>query len=356
MATDREVDVVEMTDEDLDLAARADDASRLEGMAIRPFTEGDEDSVNDGFNRVFRLERSLEEWAWKFPPDDRGRTIMLAEADGELLAHYAGVPVELRLDGRDWPTAQIVDVFSTRAARAAAFGRRGVWVRTVEAFFDHFGRGGRLALLYGFPSPRPLRLGVLQLGYDAVTPQPIVHLHRRVSGRSRRLRSRLYRAEPAADWEPRLDRLWHRVRSYYPAAVVRDAAYALRRYAGHPHVRYHRFLVLPRIGSEPVGWVVLRVENGVCQLVDLLWDRSHPGVLELVSHLSSLLASQTGCVSEEGWLNGDADGLARLQDLGFVAGPEPRQLVFVARAFHPELDVTALDGRIYLTMGDSDLV
>jgi hypothetical protein len=34
----------------------------------------------------------------------------------------------------------------------------------------------------------------------------------------------------------------------------------------------------------------------------------------------------------------------------------PGQLVMVARAFDPELDVTALDGRVYLTMADADLV
>jgi hypothetical protein len=324
-------------------------------VTIRTFRDGDERRINDGFNAVFGLRRSLEEWAWKFPPDPDGRTIMLAEHDGELLAHYAGAPVRFHLDGHTWPAAQIVDVFSTRNARAAVFGRRGVWVRTVEAFFDGFGRSGRLAVLFGFPSPRPLRLGVLQLGYDAVEPQALTTVERSVVSARRPLRSVAYRAELSPDWDPRLDGLWQRVRSAYPAAVVRDAQHALYRYAGHPTVRYHRFVVLPRFGREAVGWGVFRIEDGVCRLVDLLWDRAHPGALDLLSWLAAKLAAQTGCGRQEAWLTGDTSGLERFRKHGWIAGPEPRSLVFVARAFAAGFDVAALDGRVYITMGDSDL-
>jgi hypothetical protein len=280
---------------------------------------------------------------------------MLAEIENDLLAHYAGVPVRFAIDGREWTAAQIVDVFSTRAARRG-FTRKGVWVRTVEAFFETFGATGRAALLYGFPSPRPLRLGVLQLGYDAVAPQPIVYLSRRPVAASASRRRHLYRAELAADWEPRLDDLWRRVRPSYPVAAVRDAERALRRFAGHPSVRYHRFLVFPRFGRAPVAFAVFRTDEGRCRWVDLLWDHRHPGALELANQLSIGLAAQTGAELEELWLNGDPTGRKLLEDRGFVRSEVPGQVVMVARAFDPDLDVTALDGRVYLTMADADLV
>jgi hypothetical protein len=324
-------------------------------LVIRPFRPGDERAVNDGFNGAFRLERSMDEWAWKFPPSSDGRLIMLAEIGDDLLAHYAGVPVRFAIDGREWNAAQIVDVYSTRAARRG-FTRKGVWVRTVEAFFDTFGQSGRAPLLYGFPSPRPLRLGVLQLGYDAVEPQPIVYLSREPSAASSSHRRHFYRAELAADWEPRLDTLWQRVRRDYPVAAVRDADRALHRLAGHPSVHYHRFLVLPRFGRTPVAFVAFRTDEGRCRWVDLVWDHRHPGALDLVNHLSVGLAEQTGAEIEELWLNGDPEGRSRLVDRGFEQSEVPGKLVMVARAFDPELDVTALDGRVYLTMADADLV
>jgi hypothetical protein len=324
-------------------------------LVIRPFRDGDEIVVNDGFNAAFALDRSLDEWAWKFPPRRDGRLIMLSEIGGNLVAHYAGMPVEFQIDGGTWPAAQIVDVYSTKAARRG-FTRKGVWVKTVEAFFATFGESGRASLLYGFPSPRPLRLGVLQLGYDAVEPQPIVYLSRRPGrvavGRSRHL----YRAELAADWEPRLDALWERVRDDYPVAAVRGADRALYRLAGHPTVRYHRFLVLPRFGRTPVAFAAFRTDESRCRWVDLLWDHRHPGALELVNHLSTRLAADTGAELEELWLNGDPEGERRLLARGFERSEVPGQLVMVARAFHPELDVTALADRVYLTMADADLV
>lgn len=329
----------------------------MDDITLRGFRPGDEHAVNDGFNTAFRLDRGLDEWSWKFPPQPGGRLIMLAERDGELLAHYAGAPVRFGIDGREWPAAQIVDVYSARSARTR-FTRRGVWVRTVEAFFDTFGRSGRAALLFGFPSPRPLRLGVLQLGYDAIQPQPIRYLCRTTAaGRSPLTAARaIYRAELAADWEPRLDALWRRARGAYPVATVRDAERALTRLAGHPTVSYHRFVVTPRLSDVAVAFAAFRTDDGRVRWADLVWDHGHPGALALLAHLSRRLAVQAGATLEELWLNGDPAGEARLKRHGFEVAPEPLGLVLVAKAFDPALDLAALDGRIYLTMADADLV
>jgi hypothetical protein len=322
---------------------------------IRPYRLGDEIAVNNGFNEAFRLSRPLAEWAWKFGVDPAGRLIMVAELDGEILAHYAAVPVRFGEDGRIWNAGQIVDVYSAAKARKS-FTRRGTWVKTVEAFFDTFGRSGRVPLLFGFPSPRPLRLGVLQLGYDSMPPQPIVYLSRRSPSPPARRRRLLYRAEPARDWEPRLDELWDRVRHRYPVAAIRDAEWAVRRFAGHPTARYHRFLVFPRMAARPVAFVAFRSDTGRCRWVDLIWDHEHPGGLELVRHMSGRLADQTGAELEELWLNGDPEGRARLEEAGFRVSEEPGKLVMVARAFDDRIDLQAFDQRVYITMADADLV
>jgi hypothetical protein len=322
---------------------------------IRAYRPGDEVAINTGFNRVFNTSRELAEWGWKFPAEPAGRPIMLALDGEEVLAHYAGVPVRFHVDGALWPAVQIVDVFSARSARRV-FSRRGVWVRTVEEFFSTFGASGRYPLLFGFPGRRALRLGVLQLGYDAMPPQPITYLSRTVfesSSWPSRLR---YRAELARDWEPRLDQLWSRVRLQYPAAVVRDAERALRRLAGRPGVVYHRFLVFPRWSRVPVAWVAFRIDGGRCRWVDLLWDHRHRGALHMVSQLGRRLAGQVGAELEEIWLNGDDPGRSVLEGLGFAVADQPDGLVLVARSFSDELDVNRLDGRVYLTMADADLV
>jgi hypothetical protein len=186
--------------------------------------------------------------------------------------------------------------------------------------------------------------------------QPICYLVRRPPLPRSGLRRRAYRAEPARDWEPRLDELWQSVSHQYPVAVVRDARWGLRRFAGRPGVRYHRFLLFPRFSFHPVGFAAFRTDGGRVRWVDLVWDHRHPGALKLAIHLSARLASQTGAELEELWLTGDAEGRAWLEGCGFEEEIEPNRLMITAVAFDPEVDLKAMAARVYVTMGDSDLV
>jgi hypothetical protein len=322
---------------------------------IRAFRPGDEVAINASFNEVFGRHRTMDEWSWKFPPVVEGRFIMVAARADTILAQYAGIPVRYQIDGSEWTATQIVDVFATREARGP-LGRRGLWVKTVDRYFDDFGRSGRAPLLFGFPGPRHRRLGILQLGYDAMEPpRPIRYLMRTGHPSNHGVRRWRYRAELARDWEPRLDTLWERVKHQYPVAVRRDASWAVRRFAGHPTMRYHRFLVFSRFGSVPVGYAVFRATEGRLRWVDFLWDHRHPGALDLFGHLAARLAEQTGCDREDMWLTGDPDGQFLLGRHGFQEAAEPDGLVMVARAFDGGVDLDAMAERAYITLADSDL-
>ena len=327
----------------------------MDDVTIRPWRPGDEVAINDAFNRVFRLDRPLDDWRWKFQRHEVPAPIMTAWRGGELLAHYAGVPALFQVDGRVVWAAQIVDVFSTPAARRR-FARRGVYVRTVEAFFAEYGETGRFPLLYGFPGARALRLGLLQLGYGAMEPQPVT-VWERPAGRARLAPRRFpYRAEPLEPDDPRPDRLWRRIGARYPVAAVRDGRRLAARLTGRPGVEYRTFLVTPRFSREPVAWVAFRTGDGTVRWADLVWDPAHPGALELAARLGEVLVRQTGAPGESLWLGGDPEAAAVLESLGFTARPEPAGLVMVARSFAGGPDVRAMEGRIYLTMADSDLV
>ncbi len=324
-----------------------------DGIELRPYRRGDEEVINRTFNQVFRTARSLEEWRWKFGGPEA--VAMLAWHGDDLLAQYAALPVRVQVDDASYDAAQIVDVFSTREARRQ-LRRRGVWIQTVERFFERFGASGRLPLLYGFPGKRALRLGVLQLGYDAMAPEPIVYLRRSDPAPRSSLGRLAYRAELVDPGSSELDELWERIRAQYPVAVARDAARLGRRLSGHPTARYHCFLLRRRFGATAVGFVAFRTDGPACQWVELLWDHDHPGVLALAAHLGGKMVAQAGLAREEMWLNGDRLGESILRDRGFVRSEEPSGLVMVARSFDHGLDVGRLPGRVYLTMADADLV
>jgi hypothetical protein len=165
------------------------------------------------------------------------------------------------------------------------------------------------------------------------------------------LRRLFYRAEPSRDWEPRLDRLWERAKHSYPVAVVRDADHALRQFAGHPTVRHHRFLVLPRFSDGAVAFAVFADDGSDCCWLDLLWDHDHPGALELLTHISGRLAAQWGSKRERLCLTGDEAASAVLKRRGFRIREQDAREVDTSM-FRGQLDGENTVDRAYLTVAD----
>jgi len=327
--------------------------SARNGLVLRPFQPGDEHGINAVFNQVFSLSRPLEEWRWKFRGEPRA--IAVATADGEIVAHAAGLPARLQADGRLLRALQVVDTFSLAGHRRRPEWRE-LWVDVMALLADGIGRAQGVDLMLGFPGVRARRQAVARCGYDAVPPQPVTVLARSVTrprGLSRRL---AFRAELAAAHEPRLDGLWAAAAPRTPVAFVHDAVHAESRLSGRPGVEYHRFLILPRLSRRPAAFVAFRVDPEAVRWVDLVWDGRSTGSLELAAHLSAVLAVQAGAPREELWLAGDPEAQAVLERLGFASAPESRGIAVILRALDPHLDLAALDGRFRITMADADLL
>ena len=156
------------------------------------------------------------------------------------------------------------------------------------------------------------------------------------------------------DWEPRLDGLWRRARRSYPVAVVRDADRALRRFAAHPKIHHHRFIVFPRLSSRAVAFAVFAIDGVRCRWLDLLWDHDHPGALELLAHISGRLVSQLGRAGEVLWLAGDDEALALLTKRGFGPDETSPPPVVAACSLTPEFDATTFVERAYITLADAE--
>ena len=56
------------------------------------------------------------------------------------------------------------------------------------------------------------------------------------------------------------------------------------------------------------------------------------------------------------WLTGDPEATRMLCEMGFTDGEDPSGAAMIVRSMTPELDAGVLDGRVYLTMADADLV
>lgn len=322
----------------------------MEGVEFRRFQDGDERAVNDGFNLVFAQRRPLAEWHWKFRDEEERRFIMLAWGDdGQLLVHYGAVPVRVQVGDRVFQAGQIVDVYSRLEARRGLAAAR-TFVANYDRFVETFCGPDALALCYGFPGDRALRLGVRRTSYDDITPWPIARLRRPTARRARL----------APGWDVRegfdaaaAERVWARSRARYKMAVVRDADHLRRRYLGRPDVEY-RHLVAWRRGA-PLALAVVRLGAGTAQLADLVWDGAEPGALAALDRLVRALAVRAEATEVVAWMHNDAEATGGLQRLGWEDAGATPDLRCVVRVFHPDIDWSAVPGRFYLTLGDSDL-
>ena len=319
----------------------------------RVFREGDEAAINRALAKECGVKRSLDEWAWLYPAEEAGRAIVVAEDGGEVIAHCGGVPLRLAVDDGEWEGVRLADVFGP-SNPVAGSSRADVVEKVAENFVETVGSRKDSQFLIGFATRGDGEADAFPRCFgERATPPFLAYTRERAPlSPPRRL---LYRAEAARDWEPRLDDLWARVRRQYPVAVVRDADRALRRFAGHPSVRYQRFLVFPRFSGRAVAFGCFRCDSGRCQWVDLLWDHRHPGALGLLAHISARLVRQFDGAGEELWLAGDDETCVRLEALGFRRS-DPVRLSVVVRSLDPGLDAASLLPRLYLTTADTEMV
>jgi hypothetical protein len=303
---------------------------------FRAYRDGDEAAILRLLEGESAAACALDEWSWLFPPEEHGRQIVVGEQEGEVVAVCAGRPIRVQMHEREWAAIELHHV-------VPADDDDGTSV--VDAFLEIFGSDDRLTLVLathvgdalaqsGFVTSGPQRISVLVREEPA--PAPLARL--------------LYRAEPARDWEPRLDELWRRARRSYPSAVIRDADHVARRFTGHPSIRHHRFLVCPRLSSEAVALAVFTLEGDRLRWVDLVWDHDHPRALSTLAFLSGRLAGQLGAKGEELWLGGDDEAISRLKKMRFSRAELSAPPYVAARSLVPELDAEEFLRRAYLTL------
>jgi hypothetical protein len=313
---------------------------------FRPYAPGDEAAINRGFNEVFGLQRPLQEWEWKFAALPEGRWILVAvDPRGEVVAHYGAVPVRFQVDGEVLRAGQPVDVFCLRRPDLV---HAMVFVRLVREFYRVFGGPERLALLFGFPSERPLRLGKAKMSYGDPAPVPV---WRRGTVGRRSWWTR-HAVKPGLD-AAAADRLWQRSAARYPVATVRDGTWLQRRYTGRPGVEYAHLSAWKR--GEVHAWAVLRLLDGVARWVDLVWDGEDPRALAALDDAAGRLARRWGAAEIEMWLANDAAAEVVFSARDWASTPHP-QVKLTALSFQPGVDGNDVVRRYYLTMGDSDLV
>jgi hypothetical protein len=334
---------------------------------VRPYRPGDEDRILDLFRRVFRVERSLEHWRWKFRDNPSGHYHMrLAETpSGELVGQYAGLPVRVAWGEKTLVFDQVIDVMLDPSVRLG-LKRTGLFFALANQGIGGYAGPDRVSGGYGFPTPEALRIGQRAARYTPMHPVVGLVLDLRQDGQNHsavlaggdwpNLYSRLYRVQAVERFGQEVDRLWEQVSPELPVAIVRDARYLNWRYAACPDVHYTMLGAFHRLTGALAGVAILRTEvrgEPVAALVDwLVRGRATGAGLALLARCAQM-ATQAGMQQMQAWFPKYAWPFRLLQGLGFQ--PEETIYEFVALSMSPEVSLEWAKNRWYYTMGDSDI-
>jgi hypothetical protein len=232
-------------------------------VQIRPAREEDAPGIQRLFSKVFGVQMTAEEWEWKFARDPDGWYGVVALLDGKVVANYAGWAMRFRLDGRERLLYSVGDVATDPSARAIG-GRRGIYRRTAEAFYDAVFAAG-VPFCFGFPNQRHLAISHRLVGSRTLFPIREVHVPC----------DAFPPAPPGAaagDFVGEaFDELWEEASRHLPWAAVRDRARVNWRFHARP-TRYYRMFWLGSPGRME-SWGTLSVVGERALLADYLGRR-----------------------------------------------------------------------------------
>jgi len=335
---------------------------KRDGVLVRGYREGDEADILTMFREVFRVDRTLAHWRWKFRDNPYGAT-RIAEAfsaDGTLAGHYSGYPVPFwsSLKGRkEFFSYQIGDIMTRPGFRQVGLANTSVLGRITDYFHRRFCHG-QVPFMYGFITGNHKRFGERFLRYRYLHEIPYhvlepAELGVGLKGKAASFLTGLS-VQQVRQMTPEFDAFFHEASQGYDLLVKRDAQYLQWRYLDCPD-RRHTLFAVRRFGRL-AGWGVFSRRGNVLIWGDALFPKT-TGAGTLKQMLDHVLRGYFPDVTRmEGWFSPEPRWWTRLlRDVGFKVTAEPNKLVAGVTTFGRSFSLEWVQSHLYYAMGDSDL-
>jgi hypothetical protein len=335
----------------------------VDAITVRAYEPGDEASILELFARAFHLRRDLAHWRWKYRDAPYGnlRISVALDADGRVVAHYAGYPVHFQrvsTDARETLTAyQIGDTMTLPEARGIGRRSTSLLARTARHFYEHF-CVGRVAFNFGFNVGGIQRFSMRLLNADRVEAVPFWSRERAAGSRPAPGRWRRFLDGFTVETVDTVDETWdaffHDVAPAYAFLAQRDARYVRWRYLERPDVPY--LVLAVRCRHRLVGWGVFARRPGVLVWGDALVHPQHLSSVNLLLDAAAAHPMARGARRAQGWFSTRPAWFASaLVDLGFRREPEPQDLGLMCVPWQMNDAPAWMRRDLYYTYGDSDL-
>ncbi|MCG6881079.1 MAG: GNAT family N-acetyltransferase [Deltaproteobacteria bacterium] len=334
---------------------------RKSDLFLRPYRKGDENTILPVFREVFKAQRSMAHWHWKFRDNPYGayKIAQAVSENGDLAGHYSGYPVPFYAssgNGNSFLSFQIGDIMTLPGFRRLGLGKTSVLGRITEYFHYKF-CVDHIPFLYGFVGGSHRKFGERFLGYQYMSEIPfhVLELKQAMSMPVVTwIKNKLYgvRVEEIHDIGSEFNDLFKRAAGNYGMLVKRDAQYMKWRYGDCPD-NVHRIFALKRF-EKLMGWCVFRLRDSALIWGDALFQEQGERPVRMV--LSHVLHAFQGVQRIEAWFSKKPAWWTKvLRQLGFKAADEPNGLVAGVTIFDPSFSLGSVEAKLYYTMGDSDL-
>ncbi len=270
-------------------------------VGIRHYREGDEEQLNELFKLIFRAERSIEGWYWKFrdnPILDRILISVAVTEENRIVGMYPLLIMEYKVQDEYVISVQLVEI-------SIHPDFRGGWaIKQLKAFLQPptIASGARFG--FGFPTREHAKVGLRYMGYNLLGELPILGvapgldipagggLVRRCVRKVKRTVRRGRYLRRVRDWageerkgdralelievdrfDGRVDRLWEEVSSDYAVIAHRSPRYLNWRYVDNPNAEFTILCV--KEGEGISGYMVFTtvIEEG--QKNGVIFDYFH---------------------------------------------------------------------------------
>lgn len=292
---------------------------------IRSYRYGDEKKMDDLFNVVFKKERDLKTWTWKFSdnPNHAEHVIAVAESGGEIIGMYPSWGRYYKFGNDLILTLQPIE----NCVHPDFRGGGRVFIRLYHEWRKRaVNLGAKFA--FGFPTDDHFKIGRRLLGYRVLFSVPVLYkrLNLRLAFRNRfhniflerlvyLISNRLYRMlysisgmmsqkrfeiERVYSFDKGYDRFWSKVSQRYGIIGIRDSAYLNWRYVQHSKKGYAIFRSIR--DGEVQGYIILKVLDidpgeRVGFIVDLLAIDNEDLIGGLLTAgITYLLSEEVDCV------------------------------------------------------------
>jgi len=325
---------------------------------IRLYKPNDEKTILESFNDVFKTQRTMDHWKWKYLSNPYGQTwISTVWHQDKVVAQYAGYPLLFYFKEKQNLICHAGDVFSVPKYRNVGHGETALMSRLFR-FYERFYFEKQISLAFGFNVDSAQRLGVLCWKYIVLVPiyQRIldefqVSQYRKIRTWFSRLKGyKVEKTTQASEWA---NDLFEKVKDDYGWLLIREQQYLKWRYEQHPDFKHDFFIVY--FWGKPVGWIVGRLDNHRWLLGDALFDPKYAKIAvqlilnKLLTEYPQIQQIDSWCSEVPLWWN------QILDELGFIKQRQFQNLDMVTKFYLSKTSPEELAQKFYFTWGDSDL-